>query len=198
MKQSNVFQQTLLQSPGLFSGQLSKFEKLFRSRTDPWRLNTSPLEKKRYAALLKFVKKIKPTTILELGCAEGAFTKLLYPICKSITAVDVSATAIKRAKKIVPEVEFICQDFTKMSFDKKFSLIIAAEVLYYQKKKVLWTFLKQYKGEFLLTSDFLPLTKEINTIIASYGYKKIGEKHLFRIEDNFVKAPVVCLWQMKK
>jgi peptidoglycan/xylan/chitin deacetylase (PgdA/CDA1 family) len=75
---------------------------------------------------------------LEVGCAEGAFTRLLAGQVDHLTAVDISATAIARARarcSDLDNVEFATYDVFAPDAEPvgegKFDLIVASEVLYY-------------------------------------------------------------------
>jgi len=64
--------------------------------------------------------------ILDVGCATGyyaaAFASLGYPV----TGIDISRTAISRAKKLHPHIRFDVQDASALSFeDRSFDLVFA-------------------------------------------------------------------------
>jgi len=188
---------TILDSPHLFSGDLEKFEKLFRQNQDPWNFNSSAYEKKRFSMIMEFVGPIKPQSILELGCAEGHLTKYLWHVCHNIEAVDISKTAIQRVEKIVPGVKFILGDFTKMNFPKKFSLIVASEVLYYLKEREIIRFFENCQTDYLLTANFWNLFKKKENLIRKYHFKKIKDRWVFHFEFGFPfpKITHICLWK---
>jgi SAM-dependent methyltransferase len=76
------------------------FEDIYR-KVDPWQFFTSAYELRKYERqMLAIADRQSPRTILEIGCAEGAFTRQLaekFPAA-AITAIDISRAAIERAK----------------------------------------------------------------------------------------------------
>jgi SAM-dependent methyltransferase len=75
----------------------SFFEELWQ-RGDPWDLETSEFEQRRCARLLEILSARRYAKALEIGCAAGVFTRLLAQVADRLVALDVSPTAIERAK----------------------------------------------------------------------------------------------------
>jgi trans-aconitate methyltransferase len=81
------------------------------------------------------------STVLELGCGFGRITKLLlsnFPDIQEYTAIDLSPDQIENAKEFVRSVietkehnplTFIVSDIQSFQNDKKYDLVISAEVL---------------------------------------------------------------------
>lgn len=84
--------------------------------------------------ILDQIAKIKPTNLLDVGCRDGSFTVKLSPYCQHITAIDISAKAIEKAKAnyIKPNIEYMCMDACKLDFaDRSFDLVIEREALHH-------------------------------------------------------------------
>jgi 2-polyprenyl-3-methyl-5-hydroxy-6-metoxy-1,4-benzoquinol methylase len=116
------------------------FENLF-STEDPWHLSCIQ-EQFRYRIAINYIKKNfqKPgMKVLELGCAEGNFTEYLTREGFNVTSVDISETAIERAKKRnIGGAEFIRSEMTDYITEndiKKFDLVLLMECLYYLGKE---------------------------------------------------------------
>jgi predicted TPR repeat methyltransferase len=73
------------------------FEDLWQ-QGDHWEFESSEFEQQRYAALLQLLKGRRYPRILELGCGAGTFTRHLAPMADHIVALDISPTAIARAR----------------------------------------------------------------------------------------------------
>lgn len=72
----------------------------------------------------------KAERILDLGCGEGTRTNLVAKKKKLAVGVDLSRTAIKRAKKNYPEHKFLEADLVDLPFkDAAFDLVYSAFVL---------------------------------------------------------------------
>lgn len=103
-------------------------------RKDPWKYRTSELEQNKYRDILSLLPAAPIETALEVGCAEGVFTKMLSGRAESLTAVDSSATALGRARKALvdsPHVDFQQLDVSQENPTGSFDLIVASEVMYY-------------------------------------------------------------------
>jgi 2-polyprenyl-3-methyl-5-hydroxy-6-metoxy-1,4-benzoquinol methylase len=124
----------------LYDADKSMFEDVF-SAEDPWHLGSAQ-EQYRYHIAINYIKKNfqKPgMKVLELGCAEGNFTEFLAREGYNITSVDISETAITRAKKKnIEGVEYVNSEMTEYINEndiKKFDLILLMECLYYLGKE---------------------------------------------------------------
>jgi len=77
------------------------FEEDFKTE-DPWGFETSEYEQTKYGRQTDISKEYRPDPqqILEIGCAEGVYTKKLADEFKNahITGIDISHNALERAK----------------------------------------------------------------------------------------------------
>jgi SAM-dependent methyltransferase len=93
------------------------FENLWQ-RGDPWEFETSAFEQTKYARQLALLGGRRYPRVLEIGCGAGAFTRLLAPFADQVVALDISPTAIARARTLgtdPPVVAFRVADI--MSYD---------------------------------------------------------------------------------
>lgn len=116
--------------------------------------------------MLDFIMLVPHASILEIGCAEGFFTKMLLEVCEDVTVTDISDTALNRAKKNAPGATYIQASLEAFNTDKKFDIVVCSEVIYYtyDRKRALDR-LKQY-GKYLIASNivlnkFRPCSAEI-------------------------------------
>lgn len=75
------------------------------------------------------LKKGEGKQVLEIGCAIGAFSKILSERGFKVTATDISPFIIKRAKRLHKNINFSVSDIEKEIPDKKYDFIFAFEVL---------------------------------------------------------------------
>lgn len=114
----------------------SFFEELWQ-RGDPWQLEVSPLEQARYARALATLKDRRYGSALELGCAAGAFTRMLAPLADRVVAVDISSTAIARARATAAadhsHIEFAVANIMDFDLHREgpWDLVIMSETIYY-------------------------------------------------------------------
>jgi SAM-dependent methyltransferase len=101
---------------------------------DPWNYESSPYEKRKYAALLSGLRPSPYDHILEIGCSIGVFTEMLARTGKQVTAVDISARAAALASRRcrhLSQVHIRRIDFLSLQEKGSYDLIIAAEILYF-------------------------------------------------------------------
>lgn len=102
---------------------------------DPWNME-SDLERYRFERTNAIVEKQFPhiRSILEVGCGEGHQSEYLQRLCDELYGVDVSATAIERARRRLPRAGFAVGDVFAQPWGReraRFDLVVACEVLYY-------------------------------------------------------------------
>jgi 2-polyprenyl-3-methyl-5-hydroxy-6-metoxy-1,4-benzoquinol methylase len=117
-----------------------RFDLAYKVR-DPWEME-SEREQFRFAETNRLLHQglVAPAprtgSILEIGCGEGHQSEHMAKLCDRLTGIDVSATAIARARRRVPGANFIAgnlYDQPWMSERGRFDVITACEVLYYVK-----------------------------------------------------------------
>jgi peptidoglycan/xylan/chitin deacetylase (PgdA/CDA1 family)/SAM-dependent methyltransferase len=100
---------------------------------DPWNYG-SPYEQEKYQRQLEILPAVPIGRALELACAEGHFTRQLAPRVGHLTATDISAIAVERARARCgdqPNIEFRVLDFSAETLPGEMDLIVCSEVLYY-------------------------------------------------------------------
>jgi peptidoglycan/xylan/chitin deacetylase (PgdA/CDA1 family) len=109
-----------------------EFEGAFEQRVDPWKYDT-PYEREKYALTAELLPP-RPGRVLELGPAEGHFTRRLAERAEHVTAGDISAVALARAEQR-------CASFANVTYAQidafagdlggPYDLIVCSEMLYY-------------------------------------------------------------------
>lgn len=116
-------------------------------------------------ALRETLTNIEFDTCLEIGCGTGKNTAWLMTKAKNITAVDLSAEMLTKAKQKIDNknVHFIQADILQdwNFIDTKFNLVSCSLVLEH-------------------IEDLDPIFKKISKIITADGYVYIGELHPFK------------------
>lgn len=106
---------------------------------DPWKME-SEQEQFRFAETNRILHRalIAPAprvgSILEIGCGEGHQSEHLVTLCDRLTGIDVSPTAIARARTRVPQAELVAGDLYAQPWideEDRFDVVTAFEVLYY-------------------------------------------------------------------
>ena len=102
---------------------------------DPWELDGSELDQRRYARQVELLADRRYSRALEIGCGAAAFTERLAPVCDELVALDVSRHAIERARaeEGVGNVEFRLANAMELDLEQEgtWDLIVLAETAYY-------------------------------------------------------------------
>tara|TARA_R110000868_G_scaffold411785_1_gene710572 strand:+ start:53296 stop:53883 length:588 start_codon:yes stop_codon:yes gene_type:complete len=111
------------------------FERMFQNDPDPWNLASSPYEAEKFSATIAALGDCHFRSTFEVGCAGGMLTSMLAGHCCQLLAVDVSETALKRARKQchgLPNVDFATMQFPRQAPSANgFDLVVLSEVAYY-------------------------------------------------------------------
>lgn len=111
------------------------FDQLYRrSGGDPWRFDTSPEERLKFARTLGLCGPGPFESVLEIGCSIGTFTELLAPRCTTLLATDISGQAVRAARgrlAALPQVTCEVRDVRHAFPQGHFDLVVASDVLYY-------------------------------------------------------------------
>lgn len=104
-------------------------------KPDPWNLD-SPLERARFEATNRIIESRfgHVQDLLEIGSSEGVQSSYLRRMCRNLYGIEVSPTAVERARTRVPDAQFFVGDLPSQRWletGKRFDLIVACEVLYY-------------------------------------------------------------------
>mgnify|MGYP001242404944 CR=1 FL=1 len=118
---------------------VGKFEDMYKYSSEvPWYQ-----DKEAYAASsdidIAILKQFKYDSICEIGCGLGYFTDRLYNELSysrgtpKVTGIDVSQTAVKKAKVLFPQIRFIKSNLLieRPMSDGCFDLVVIKDVLWY-------------------------------------------------------------------
>src|SRR5689334_4651692 len=73
-------------------------------REDPWGFERSEFDRQRYQKQVALITDRGYRHALEIGCGSGHFTRMLCARCEHVVAVDISASAIERARHMLRDV----------------------------------------------------------------------------------------------
>ncbi len=111
------------------------FEGIFAGDPDPWDLGSSPYEAAKFDRTIAALSPRRATCALEVGCAGGVLTERLSAVCDRLLAIDVSPTAVARARQRLsgrPNVRFATAAFPRdCPIPEELDLVVLSEVAYY-------------------------------------------------------------------
>ena len=191
----------------------SFFEELWK-RGDPWNIETSEFEQRRCARLLEILSPRRHAKALEIGCAAGAFTRLLAQVADRVVALDISPTAVACARETgaCPEsIEFRVANI--IEYDPRaegpWDLVVMSDMIYflgwlYPFFDVAWLAMELFAatsvgGQLLLancyggTGDYLMRPSLIRTyrdLFVNVGYQ-VNAEEIFHGRKNGVEIEVL-------
>ncbi|MCF5760840.1 class I SAM-dependent methyltransferase [Aeromonas veronii] len=175
------------------------FERFYQADNDPWGQSASSemsiyyqLSRQRLMSILSTIK--EKSMIVEVGCGLGYVTKLIsdgFPQNNNIVGLDISETAINKAKLLFPDLKFICADITSPRFKYDFGHVRANVVILNQ---LLWYILESLPN--VMANIYSTLEDDGFLIISNafareqrYGTEFIdhfhGAAHFFSKLDGF-------------
>lgn len=117
---------------------VGKFEEMYQKFDNPWKqLDEVNNSYSRLNTILS-LQKLAATSVLEVGCGLGAFTNYLSNALPDIRIVgmDISQTAIEKARSSYPELQFMIGSLKEIECFKTgegydFDVIILSEIMWY-------------------------------------------------------------------
>ena len=127
---------------------IGDFESMYKDFDDPWNQTTREEFATDKAITLNLIKKFNFKRVIELGCGLGHFTNKIREIGVDVLGVDISKTAIEKARTKHPNGKFLQGDILDFEIYKRYNpdLIIMAEITWYVLEK-LDDFLEFFKSE---------------------------------------------------
>jgi predicted TPR repeat methyltransferase len=112
---------------------LADFEALYRRDPDPWGYESTEYERAKYDATVRACGTGPFAHALELGSSIGVLSARLSPLCRRLTTIDGSPTAVSAACDRLGgrPVEVMLGEIPGAIPDGSFDLVVASEILYY-------------------------------------------------------------------
>jgi SAM-dependent methyltransferase len=110
------------------------FEDIYCEDPDPWKFALSGYELGRYKTSLEALGSRRFNRCFEPGCSIGVLTQKLAQICGIVKAMDISPTAVERARVRcagLENVNIVCGALPDEIPTGTFDLIVFSEIGYY-------------------------------------------------------------------
>lgn len=125
---------------------VAEFEEMYQDFDDPWEQTTLEEWASEKAVALNLINKLKAKQVIELGCGLGHYTNKIHKLGVNVLGVDISKTAIEKARSAYPDCDFAVGDILDFSIYKETQpdIILMAEITWYVLEKLdnFITFLK--------------------------------------------------------
>jgi 2-polyprenyl-3-methyl-5-hydroxy-6-metoxy-1,4-benzoquinol methylase len=151
---------------------------------DPWHMD-SEQERFRFIETNRVIRERigeRVGSILEVGCGEGHQSEVLARLCDRLTGIDVSPTAVERARRRLPAAsfEFAAGDLYAQPWAgerDRFDLVTACEVIYYMSDRPKFLRTIDALGKACLVTYFSPAARKVEAeVMAMPGAQKTSFK----------------------
>lgn len=115
---------------------IGKFEEMYQNFDDPWEQSTRELFCYEKTIGLEIIKNNNLKKVLELGCGHGHYTNKIKKFAPTSIGVDISETAINKAKINYPECEFLVSDITNPNLYTNVDCVMMIEITWYVLEKL--------------------------------------------------------------
>src|SRR4030042_2863068 len=99
---------------------VGEFEEMYRDFKDPWEQTTREEWAMEKIITLNLIRKIKAKKVIELGWGLGYFTNKIKNLGVDVLGIDISETAIKKARNKYPRCRFIAGDILDKEIYREF------------------------------------------------------------------------------
>ena len=148
---------------GVFVG---KFEEMYKNCEDPWKQKDDVEKSYSKQCSIASIARISPKNVLEIGCGLGYYTAYMKNCFPDIefTGMDISKTAIEKAKTMFPHIEFVVENVENLGIvleeaEKKrrgYDVVILSEIMWYILDKcdaVIETMVSRLQGKHILINQ---------------------------------------------
>jgi len=117
---------------------VGEFEEMYQDYDDPWEQTTREELRSEKIIAIHLLKRIAAKKVIELGCGLGCYTEMIRRSGIEVLGIDISETAIKKAKQMHPNCKFQVADILDFHIyrDYKPDAIIMAEITWYVLDKL--------------------------------------------------------------
>lgn len=140
---------------------VGEFEQMYRDYDDPWHQTVRERFASEKAIALNLLERLNHEfgvrRVIELGCGLGHFTNRIAELGLEVTGLDVSETAITKARVAYPRIPFQVARFNDFEILRSLTpdVIVMAEVTWYvlDDLRTFRSFIRdEFPGTFLLHS----------------------------------------------
>ena len=115
---------------------VGEFDEMYKDFEDPWEQSTRETYAAEKAIAINSVKALGLKNILEFGCGFGYYSnniKKSLPYTSNVVGIDISETAIKKAKTLHPDITFETGDILDVDLIRRHNpdVLILSEITWY-------------------------------------------------------------------
>ena len=167
----SIWQRLLLRGVH-YSDRHGQLDLLYRM-PDPWQLDCEK-EHYRFDTTNAIIRREfgHPTRVIEIGCGEGVQSARLMEVCNTLHGIDISPTAVSRARRRCPSGTFEAGDIStgfKPALAEPADLVVACEVIYYVKDPTQFLDTLSSLGRCCLASYYTQHRARLDPVVARHS-----------------------------
>jgi SAM-dependent methyltransferase len=132
---------------------IGKFEDMYKQFDDPWMQSSQPNPYSRMACI-QTMQKFGIHSVVEWGCGLGYYADAIHKHTGVIPkSLDISPSAIEKAKKLFPHLDFDVADISQLAQYASYDAILFAEITWYvlpELQKIFDEMLRHMQGKYFL------------------------------------------------
>lgn len=191
---------------------IGKFEEMYQKFENPWFQASREYNENSYSRNFTIlnIRKYGIKSLVEFGCGLGHYTSLIHKSTGArIKGIDISSTAIKKAKRLWPYLDFAVDRVQNIQNYSEFEAVLFAEITWYVLEDLDEIFNKMfayfpnkyffhnlvfYKGKQEYGREyFTNLSEFINYV----PFKLIGYSEATAIDDDTIETSTIFKIEMK-
>ena len=165
---------------------VGEFEKMYQLFEDPWhQLDDEIVNGISRFSVIYFINKFKIKNCVEFGCGLGKTMNFISSNTGiEMLGVDISQTAIKKAKKMFPKLKFKVDSIENISNYEKFDCFFLSEICWMLLEnnlieEIFDVVQKKFKGKYL-----------INNLTFYKGQQKYGKEYFTNLKEFIDFCPL--------
>lgn len=178
---------------------IGRFEEMYENCPDPWLQSEEIHRSYSRWDTVRTINRCSVERVLEIGCGLGFFTQLLTEMLPqvNVTGMDISETAILRARKLHPEASFLVggvETLVKTETIHSYDCLIFSEIMWYilnDMKEILQILRNKWCGLIIVNQVFYFGTQKYGReyftnqeeMVAFFNLKPIV-KNIYQIDSN--------------
>ncbi len=169
---------------------IGKFDEMYANCDDPWTQSEQPNQLARHAAI-QFINEYTNGPILECGCGLGYYADWIHRVTGNVpVSVDVSETAIEKAKSIFPHLNFKVANIADgLEAYRELDGLILSEIMWYildDFDKIMEDIARHFSGKYLFVNQ-----------VFYKGTQQYGTDYFTNLNELIARIPFECVAQMQ-
>ncbi|TBR25682.1 methyltransferase domain-containing protein [bacterium] len=188
-----------------------KMDRVFGRGSDPYRYDASPYELARLEEMAKALAGRRYQKALEVGAAEGHFTRRLAGMADRVMALELSPVALARARAATAGLPVDYEETDVRAWDGRggpFDVVVLGEVLYYLDKPLVQAEFEEALakmagwvapgGRLLLAHGFADAAERARRVhyrerFEGYGFRLVSESVASARDGDMTPSSLVSL-----